>query len=332
MMQSSEEYMESTTFGICSDAHAGLIHDAPERIAVFVEDMNARGVDFIIQLGDLAHTDRTEDTAKALTALDRFSGPIYHVIGNHEGDAMSKVEAVDFLHMPSPWYSFDVKGFHFVVLDTNYYLIKKGPDTGKCVGYSYGNYAQAQADGITDTINYLSVEELTWLEQDLIKANGPCFIFSHASLAYYPTKPDNAHPSDAIKTLLTDINKEAGYRKIVACFHGHLHADTLDILDGIYFYQINSISDYWVGKNGRNTSYAGHIHDRYPHMEFMCPYRDPLYAVITLDPKDRLMYVKGSSTVYSGSSPKDVGCDGMQGMGGYFSTPSIQNRVLSFET
>ena len=324
--------MNTTTFGICSDAHAGLIHDAPERLANFADAMNMAEVDFVIQLGDLAHTDRETDTSRALDALNRFSGPVFHVIGNHEGDRMSKTEITDLYHMPNPWYSFDVSGFHFVVLDTNYYLAEKGPDIGRCIPYSHGNYGKAQAEGITDTINYLPDEQLRWLERDLMDAYGPCFLFSHASLAYYPEKPANAHPSDAIKTILTGINRKAGYHKVAACFHGHLHADTLDVLDGIYFYQINSISDYWVGEDGRNTSYASYIHEKYPAMQYMCPYRDPLYATITLDPLQQVMQVKGTSTVFNGSSPKDVGRDGMQGMGGYYSTPAIQNRVLSFET
>ena len=324
--------MENTVFGIFSDAHAGLIHDAPERVAVFAEKMNERGVDFIIQLGDLAHTDRQADTDRALAALDRFSGPIYHVLGNHEGDAADKAEIVKRFSMPDRWYSFDVHGFHFVVLDTNYYLIENGPGTGKSVPYSRGNYAQAQTEGITQTINYIPTEQLEWLEHDLGNAKGPCFLFSHASLAYYPEKPANAHPSAEIEAMFARIHEEAGYRKIVACFHGHLHADTLDVLHGTYFYQINSISDYWVGENGENRSYATHIHDTYPYMKFMCPYRDPLYAVVSLDPELGMIHVKGTSTVYSSSSPKDVDCDGMQGMGSYFSTPAIQNRVLSFET
>lgn len=324
--------MDTTTFGICSDAHAGLIHDAPERIAIFADAMNEAEVDFVIHLGDLAHTDRETDTSRALEALNRFSGPIFHVIGNHEGDQLSKNAFVDLYHMPAPWYSFDVNGFHFAVLDTNYYLAEKGSDIGRCIPYAHGNYGKAQADGITDTINYIPEEELRWLEQDLLDAHGPCFLFSHASLAYYPEKHANAHPSDAIKTVLTKINRKAGYRKVAACFHGHLHADTLDVLNGIYFYQINSISDYWVGEDGRNTSYASFIHEKYPAMQYMCPYRDPLYATVTLDSDLEVMRVIGTSTVFNRYSPKDVGCDGMQGMGGYYSTPAIQNRILSFET
>ena len=40
------------TFGVISDVHQDIAHDAPERLTAFLKEAERRQVDFIIELGD----------------------------------------------------------------------------------------------------------------------------------------------------------------------------------------------------------------------------------------------------------------------------------------
>ena len=105
-------------FGIIADIHRDLTPDADERLEAFMKRVDAEKPDFIISLGDFAHSVPENEVFR-----DRFAAsgiPTYHVLGNHEMDRVSKAEATDFLKMPAPYYSFDVGGYHCVVLDPNF--------------------------------------------------------------------------------------------------------------------------------------------------------------------------------------------------------------------
>ena len=49
------------TFGICSDVHQDIIHNGEERLQIFVNDMNSKKADFIIQLGDFCYPKKEND-------------------------------------------------------------------------------------------------------------------------------------------------------------------------------------------------------------------------------------------------------------------------------
>lgn len=50
--QSSQTNSNIVRFGICSDVHKDIMHDADERLASFITEASERDLDFIIQLGD----------------------------------------------------------------------------------------------------------------------------------------------------------------------------------------------------------------------------------------------------------------------------------------
>ena len=67
---------------------------------------------------------------------NRFQGPKYHVLGNHDMDVCNKQTIMALWGMPKRYYSFDEGGFHFVVLDRN--LWKK--DDGTLVDYDNSDW------------------------------------------------------------------------------------------------------------------------------------------------------------------------------------------------
>jgi hypothetical protein len=103
----------------------------------FLDSMEAWEADFNIELGDFidghepdpasgdGHEDRIQkgkavwETSMAPSRTHKV--PYYYVMGNHEvQNGWSNAKMAKTKGMPANHYSFDKKGYHFIVLDTNY--------------------------------------------------------------------------------------------------------------------------------------------------------------------------------------------------------------------
>lgn len=266
---------ETLRFGVIADVHHNFAPDAYERLLAFIEEMNRHNVGFVVQLGDFCHGYTKEDapTYSGFLALwNSFKGPRYHVLGNHEMDRCVKTEVMDFWGMDRNTYSYDLGGYHFVVLDTNY--LRSG-DTYK--DYDKGNYFGAD-------IPYLSPNQLDWLKCDLAAAHSPTLIFSHYGF-YHDSGVKNRA---TVRSVLEQANANAGFQKVIACFCGHYHLDGVNTVNGIHYIQINSSSYYWLGGEWK-----------------WAPYKDPLYATVAL--KRGLIEIKGKKSEFVGPPPWERG-------------------------
>jgi len=140
--------------------HKDVIHDADIRLKIFIDRMNREKVDFIMQLGDFC---RPYDYNQGfLDIWNQFQGPRFHVLGNHDTDGgFTREQTQEFWGAKDKYYSFDLGGYHFVVLDGN--------DKKK----------QGAASGYP---RYIGEQQAEWLKNDLLKTNSPTFIFSHQSI------------------------------------------------------------------------------------------------------------------------------------------------------
>ena len=139
-------------FGICADVHHGSRSDEKWRVKKFVDEATERGADFIIQLGDF--TSFSPEGHEVVKIWNEFSGPSYHVLGNHETELSDMRAVLDMLGQKDNYYSFDAGNYHFIVLDTNYAKI----------GDEYVHYENQR----TNFGNCHSPpEQVRWLEADL---------------------------------------------------------------------------------------------------------------------------------------------------------------------
>lgn len=223
-------------FGVFTDAHYkegaasnGLAFGgALARVRACVEVMNARHPDFMIELGDFKDTNAAGVAGRAaalgfLEAIEaeyaRFDGPRYHAIGNHDTDSLTKAEVLGAFAGSATagraYYSFDVNGVRFIVLDTNYMGEAEGDS------YSANNWANA------NTTPYLSAVQLDWLDAQLASAVGPCIVFSH-------------HRLDSQGGVNKIVNHEKvgrifrRRRNVKAVFCGHDHAGATLLENGVY--------------------------------------------------------------------------------------------------
>lgn len=238
-------------------AHLTDIHIKPEKIAeqgfaAALHQVNqlADKPDFIINGGDaiMNAVSFSKENVKAQwncfhTLLKNENNlKVHHCIGNHDlfGWAMpgadksnGKVWALDEYQMKQPYYSFSVKGWKFIVLDSIH--------PRKSVPGYFGKVDEAQ---------------LTWLEAELLNTPGHTHIcvVSHIPILAVCTLfdssyihnnhwfvPDNTLHADA--PVLRDLFYKNG--KVKACLSGHIHLiDHVNYL-GTDYYCNGAVSGGW---------------------------------------------------------------------------------------
>jgi hypothetical protein len=272
--------LKPVQFGLCADPHKDLMYDADERLRVFIETVLRDGSDFIFQLGDFCCP--YEKNRSFLAIWERFKGPRYHTLGNHDRDGGFKWQQVlDFWGMPSRYYAFDHGGWHFVVLDGNEIKpVKPQP------GYPH----------------FIGAEQLEWLKGDLAKTSAPTIVFVHQSL-----EADGGIENQAeVRSILEQANAAAGWTKVGVCLNGHHHVDNQREINGIQYIQVNSMSYVWLGNDYAHIRYSEEIDKAFPAIKYTAPYKDSLFASVRLDPHGGLS-IRGIRSEFVGPSPWELG-------------------------
>lgn len=247
--------LQSIKIGLITDLHYAdrtpptgntrFYNESLNKLSECVNVMNHQKVDFLIQLGDFKDQDEVpheETTLKYLSKIEnefsRFNGPFFHVLGNHDHDSISKQQ---FLEAVSNWgfeealnyYSFNMNGFHFIVLDANY--------TSAGVEYNRGNFDWK------DT--YVPTKQIEWLKKDLNEYNNkPTIVFIHQRL-------DDIHDNKShfVKNAqsIREIFVKSG--NVVLVLQGHYHNGALNKIDNIVYYTLKAAVE---GSGISNNNYA----------------------------------------------------------------------------
>ena len=264
--------------GLIADLHHDVMHDGLARTAAFVKAMAAYRPDAIMQLGDFAYPN-----AKNREVIDLFNGAhehSLHVIGNHDTDSgHSQKQCLDIWGMTGRYYAQDIGGLRLLVLDGN----DRGSPTHK------GGYP-----------SFVGKEQTGWLKQQLASVEGPVIVVCHQPLAG-ASAVDNAKE-------IQDILGEAS-DKVLLAINGHSHIDDVLRFQKVTYMHVNSASYQWVGGSHLHDSYSKEIHAKYPWISYTCPYRDPLFATLTVDPESLTIRVEGRKSEWVGPSPAELGSD-----------------------
>jgi len=204
------ERSASIRFALTADCHL-LGRTTPEREAFlrrFVEETTVWKPDFVIDLGDFAcqagegtttqalHNAQLEGLVHHWATLAELPCPVRIAMGNHDvgwisggdekirpedligrihpGEDITKDEFLAATGMPHRYYSFEIKGYHLIVLDAN-----NLPDA---------NAAQQvlSHDGISGGY-FIDEAQKTWLAKDLAAAgNKTKIVFCHQELHHTP--------------------------------------------------------------------------------------------------------------------------------------------------
>ncbi len=261
--------------GMIAALHQDVMHDGPARLKAFLDAMKEEKPDALLQLGDFAYpTKKNEAVSKA---FEKAHPRTLHVLGNHEiDDGHSFEEVARLWGMKGRYYTENVNGLDLIVLDAN-----EKPKNHK------GGYPA-----------HIGEEQLAWLAKQLETLKGPILVISHQPLAG-PSGIDNAGEVQALLNAAAD--------KVLLAVNGHTHIDHVARAGRISYLHLNSASYKWVGGSYRNKSYPAEVHSKFRWVEYTCPYRDSLFATLTIDPAIGRIDVKGRESRWVGKSPSQLG-------------------------
>ena len=112
---------------------------------------------------------------------------------------------------------------------------------------------------------------------------------------------------------------------------GHTHIDEVYKIGNINYLHLNSASYQWVGGDHKHHSYPASVHEKYPWIEYTCPYMDPVFAILTINPDEGIIEVEGIRSRWVGPSPGELGVDLGEGVkDGREVVPMIRSRRLKF--
>ncbi|KKO90026.1 alkaline phosphatase [Sphingobacterium sp. Ag1] len=292
---------QNLKFGVISDLHYDLMHDGDRRAQCFIDAMIREQPDFIISLGDFCVPKPANKKLMAIWA--QFKGKKHYVLGNHDTDGgFTKQQALAFWDATSPYYSFDNKDFHFVVLDGN----------EKDLNNRIEGYART-----------IGKEQLTWLKQDLQQTKLRTVIFCHQGLENTMNGLDNGMQ---VRYLLEQINNEAGFNKIILVLTGHHHLNYHNQINEIHYVQINSSSYYWAGETFESKAFDAAFYKDHSILKRALVYQDPIWATVSIAKTD--IIIQGTETVMAGIPLNQTGIDIYKDV--YPITSKVDSRKLMY--
>lgn len=211
------------TFIFMTDIHYQTERGADEAFRMAIDTANQLDADFVLTGGDLVYDVLRGNHQKSeklfngyKEAVKGFNMPVYHCIGNHELFAIYEESPEDSTHADyrygmferhfgDSYYSFDHKGWHFMVLNT---IDVKGK-----------RY-----------IGLVNEKEIEWMKQDLAKVdkNTPIAIAMHIPLVstfkqIYPKNPPTEVPNELWvhnRKEVLDLFKD---HNLKLALQGHMH-------------------------------------------------------------------------------------------------------------
>lgn len=182
-------------------------------------------VDALLELGDLvngAEENNEEHARVAEEALALYRGPRYHVLGNHDLDALSKetfqsIVRNEGVPPADTWYSTRIGETRLIVLDACF------KEDG--APYNAGNYHWQ------DT--WIPQEQLDWLQRELDRESAPTLVAVHQCL-----NGDDAHRvknADEVRAILSNSGQ------VMAVFQGHQHQGGYEEIDGIHYVTFQAV-------------------------------------------------------------------------------------------
>jgi len=209
------------TFAQISDSHMGFNKPAnPDVVATFqtaIDKLNAlpAAPEFLLHTGDITHLSRPEqfDTVDQILKSARPKN-VFYVPGEHDvldDNGKQYRERYAKNSQGDGWYSFDIKGVHFIAL-VNVMNLKSGG------------------------LGSLGASQLEWLEKDVkhLSKSTPIIVFAHIPL--WTVYPDWGWGTDDSAQALSYLKRFGS----VTVLNGHIHQTMQKVEGNITFHTATS--------------------------------------------------------------------------------------------
>ena len=190
--------------------------DSLAKLSSSIDQFNRANADLVIELGDFI--DSADSADREIEYLARIEAiytgarcPQHHVLGNHCVFTLTKEQFLAECGMSRSYYSFDVGGFHFVILDACF------REDGK--PYGNKNFEWTDAN--------IPPAELEWLEADLKSTRKPTLAFVHQRL--------DVENHYGVKNQADVRARLEASGKVLAVFQGHNHINDLKEINDIHY-------------------------------------------------------------------------------------------------
>jgi calcineurin-like phosphoesterase family protein len=220
---------------LISDVHFGpkawfegklrkLSHEAERLTSEFVERMNTiEKPDLVVNLGDViedaSHDEDLQNYQRFVDVLAALDAPVLHVAGNHDSVNLSDEDLRDLWSHNGPlYYSRIFADVHLSVL---------------------------RSIELKHVAVHLPDEQLSWLEQDLARADRPAIVLVHHPLSemvlddnrWFAHFPQICRVAERRKA--RQVIEQSG--KVACVINGHVHWNHLDVIRGIPYVTLQSL-------------------------------------------------------------------------------------------
>ncbi len=188
----------------------------------------------VIELGDLIEVADSLDAEKGylrriVKEFKSIPGHRHYVLGNHCVTALTKPEFLEIVGQRKSYYSFNLAGYHFVILDACF------RSDGQPYGRKNFNWTDAN----------IPPAEIEWLRSDLKRTPNKSIVFVHQRLDVEP--PLGVRSAAEVRKVL----EESG--KVLAVLQGHDHKGGHQQLGGIHYCTLAAMVE---GSGPENNAYA----------------------------------------------------------------------------
>jgi hypothetical protein len=236
-------------FGLITDPHYAdapsigtrYFRDSLDKVREGVARLRAERVGFLAILGDMKDMTIGEPDSRTLSYLvtierefQRFGGPLYHVLGNHDTDNLSKSQVMSQIEntgIPAGrgYYAFSHGGLRMIVLDANY----------------DGHGRDYDHDTVNSRDAHVPAQQLDWLKQELRAAVEPVIVLVHQRL--------DGDGTTSIRNRVDVREQLESSGKVLAVFQGHDHPGFYSLINGIHYYTLRAVVE---GPGSENNAYA----------------------------------------------------------------------------
>ena len=205
-----------------------------DKFAEAAKQLIAEKTDFLVELGDLIDSAASLDVEKGylkriFQELRAVPGQHHCVFGNHCVQNVTKPEFLEIVGQEKSYYSFDSRGYHFIVLDACF----------RSDGQPYGR------NNFQWTDSNVPPAEAEWLQADLKATLHKAVVCIHQRLDMEP--PYGIKNAAAIRKTL----EQSG--KVLAVLQGHDHRGDYKEIGGVHYCTLRAMVE---GSGKDNNAYA----------------------------------------------------------------------------